>query len=235
MSIFSRVASFFANLFSKKQTEVPPVNTVGLVTPVPQYFPPAVPSTPPAPIQFGTVSVGPSASITYATPASDPVAKEWSRRRLKYGDDLWAVQAGENISLTLADMAPAKAAGFTKTEDFAVKWAGGRPVEAASDFDPNQAEVSSATDCGKNFHFGPGAFTRTLDIPEGYTGGVRCSVEKINDHVDDAITIYVDGLQVTKAGNFPAGPFAVVRGAGRHTITGTASNNTFVWQLQLVP
>jgi hypothetical protein len=174
-------------------------------------------------------------SLPPVTPAAAPVNPEWQRRRALYGDDLWAVQKGENVSLTLADMAPAKAAGFTKTDAFATQWAAGRAIEPASSFDPNQANVTP-DDAGKNFHVGPGQFTRTLTIPDGYTGGVRCFIDKINDKADDAITILVDGaLATSPSPNFPIGEFATIRGAGRHTISGAASDNVFVWTLQLVP
>ena len=106
----------------------------------------------------------------------------------------------------------------------------GTAPAANSSFDPNKTALT-LDDHGKNLHVGPGPFTRTLSLPDGYAGEVRIEVEKIADKADDSLSISLDGVKVTQDSIFPIGYVGSIKGGGVHTISGVASDNTFVYTL----
>jgi hypothetical protein len=150
-----------------------------------------------------------------------------------YGDDLWAVQKGENKSLTMADMGPAKAAGFTKTEAFASQWAQGRPIEPPNS-SRSRTTISYGSDNGKIFKAQPG--TTTYDIwipPDNEYALVFCLALDGEDHVDKKATLTVDGRPEQDVSN-EMGPVAVMADPGFHMFTVTCNYELSV-QIQFRP
>jgi hypothetical protein len=139
-----------------------------------------------------------------------------------YGDDLWAVQKGENINLTMADMGPAKAAGFTKTEAFASQWAQGRPVEPANS-ERSRTSLSFGIDNGKIFKAPPGTTTyHTWIPPDNQYALAFCLALDGEDHVDKHATLKVDNGPEQDVSN-EMGPVAVVADPGFHTFEVTCN------------